>query len=241
MVIRAAMGWWPVRRLNTQNPPRAITRTASTCSMANAGWSVTMSCVGSGAHAPADIAPAPRSSSGGHRATRSSSNWLVDCHRGIALGLVAKQDIAPDRPDHEGGVIRRNAICNLNSWADEAIEVNASPGTQVVHNTVLVEGKVPWSISIRFPTANARAWNNLCNRQIILRNGAKAELKANIVTAGRDWFVNSGHGDLRLARGDLPAIDAGIVTGADPASADRQAPFVGPAPDAGAFEYRGQR
>jgi hypothetical protein len=176
---------------------------------------------------------------GASRHTIVERNWLVDCYRGIALGLVAKQDVSPGHQDHEGGVIRRNAICNLNSWADEAIEVNASPGALVAHNTVMVEGKVPWSIGIRFPTASARVWNNLSNNPIILRDGGNAELKANIVTARRDWFVDSSLGDLRLARGNSPAIDTGIVIADDRQSTDRRPLFVGSAPDAGAFEYRG--
>ncbi len=157
---------------------------------------------------------------------------------------MAKHDIAPDHQDHEGGSSRRNAICQpqlLQADAPRAIEVNASPGTQVEHNTVLVEGQVPWSISIRFPTANARVRNNLCNHQIILRDGAKAELKGNIVTAARDWFVDSGLGDVRLARGDLPAVDAGIVIDNQEQVADGATPFVGSAPDVGAFEYRESR
>ncbi len=125
------------------------------------------------------------------RDTIVERNLIIDCQRGIALGLSQDQDMFPGRYDHEGGVVRRNVLCNLNSWADEAIEVNSSPGTRVEHNTVLVEGKVPWSISIRFPATNARVSNNLCNRQIILRDGAKAEMKANIVTARRDWFASA--------------------------------------------------
>ena len=119
--------------------------------------------------------------------------------------------------------------------------MNDSPGTQVEHNTVLVEGKTPWSIGIRFPSASARVWNNLCNNQIILRDGAKAELKGNIVTAQRDWFVDSSLGDVRLARGDVPAVDAGIIIANQGQGADGRLPFVGSAPDAGAFEYRESR
>jgi hypothetical protein len=178
---------------------------------------------------------------GGSRDTVVERNWLVDCFRGIALGLVQTQENAPDHLDHRGGIIRRNAVCNLNSWADEAIEVNASPGALVAHNTVMVEGKVPWSIGVRFPTASAQVWNNLSNQPILLRDGGKAELKANVVTARRDWFVDSSLGDLRLARGDSPAIDAGIVIADDRQSTDGRPLFVGPAPDVGAFEYRGSR
>jgi hypothetical protein len=178
---------------------------------------------------------------GGSRDTVVERNWLVDCYRGIALGLVQTQETAPDHLDHQGGIIRRNAVCNLNPWADEAIEVNASPGAVVTHNSVLVEGKVPWSIGVRFPTASGRVCNNLCNHPVILRDGAKAELKANVITARRDWFVESSVGDLRLARGDSPAIDAGILIADDRQPTDRRPLFAGSAPDVGAFEYRGPR
>jgi hypothetical protein len=44
----------------------------------------------------------------------------------------------------------------VNSWARDAIEVNASPDVLGARNTVLVNGRVAWSIRIRFPTASAR-------------------------------------------------------------------------------------
>jgi hypothetical protein len=177
----------------------------------------------------------------GSRDTVVERNLLVNCYRGIALGLQQTRGDAPGRLDHRGGIIRRNAVGNLNSWADEAIEVNASPDVLVEHNTVLVEGRAPWSIGIRFPTATARVWNNLSNRQIILRDGAKAELKANVTTAQRSWFVDAGRGDLRLVRGDLPAVDTGILSPETNGDAGRSPSFSGSAPDAGAFEYRGTR
>jgi hypothetical protein len=175
---------------------------------------------------------------GGSRDTIVARNLLVDCYRGIALGLVPAAETGSRRLDHQGGIIRRNAICNLNSWADEGIEVNASPDALVEHNTVLVEGRLPWSISIRFPTARARVFNNLSDRLIILRDGAKAELKANIVTARRDWFVDAQHGDLRLARRNLPAVDAAVPQAKSLAPAGIRAdPAVsGNAPDVGAYE-----
>jgi hypothetical protein len=179
---------------------------------------------------------------GGSRDTIVERNWLVDCYRGIALGLGPPRPNTPGGLDHQGGVIRRNAVCNLHSWADEAIEVNASPGALVEHNTVLVEGKVPWSIGIRFPTASALVVNNLCNHPVILREGAKADIKANVVTARRDWFVNAERGDLRLARNDLPAIDAAIPNPSSGATTEKGAepPFSGKAPDVGAYEFQGK-
>jgi len=179
----------------------------------------------------------------GSRDTVVERNLLVDCYRGIALGLQQTRGDAPGRLDHRGGIIRRNAVGNLNSWADEAIEVNASPDVLVEHNTVLVEGRAPWSIGIRFPTASARVCNNLSNRPIVLRDGAKAELMANVVEARRDWFVDAGRGDLRLARGGLPAIDAGIPSSATGGMEGKggKPPFSGKAADAGAYEFQGAR
>ena len=45
--------------------------------------------------------------------------------RGIGIGLVQDRGDGSG-PDHEGGTIRRQCACNLNAWADEGIEVNAS-------------------------------------------------------------------------------------------------------------------
>jgi hypothetical protein len=177
---------------------------------------------------------------GGSRDTIVERNRVVDCYRGIALGLVQTAKGAPGGLDHRGGIIRRNAIANRHSWADEGIEVNASPGAQVAHNTVLVEGKVPWSIGIRFPSATAQVWNNLSNHPIVLRDGASAELKANLITARPDWFVDPDGGDLRLARNDLPAVDAGIEVPAPggPAGQNSRIRFSGKSPDAGAYELQ---
>jgi hypothetical protein len=177
---------------------------------------------------------------GGSRDTIVERNLLIECYRGIALGLGRDRPDAPDHLDHRGGIIRRNAICNLDTRADEPIEVNASPGVLVEHNTVMVEAEVPWSISIRFPTASAVVRNNLTNHQVILRDGAKADLKANIVTARPEWFVDPRSGDLRLARQDLPAVDSGIPTDSlDARKKGGEPSFSGKAPDAGAYEFQG--
>jgi hypothetical protein len=175
----------------------------------------------------------------GSRDTIVERNWILDCYRGIALGLVEAPE---DRwVDHQGGVIRRNILCNLNPWADEGIEANAALGVLIEHNTVLVEGRVPWSISIRFPTAEARVWNNLSNHRVELRDGAVADLQGNVVTARRDWFVDPARGDLRLARGDVAAIDAGVVIPEGGPDGGRKPSFLGAAPDAGAIEFRSGR
>ena len=181
----------------------------------------------------------------GSQDTAVERNLVLDCYRGIALGLVSRSS-GPQKDeknpfDHRGGVIRNNVVCNLNPWADEGIEANDSPGVRVEHNTVLVEGKLPWSISIRFSATTALVRNNLSNRQILLREGARAELKGNVTDARSDWFVEPRRGILRLARGDLGAIDIGVPIPEVQTDFDRSPRTSGAGPDAGAFEYVGTR
>ncbi len=81
-------------------------------------------------------------------------NLIVDSSRGIAFGLGPVNKTVRDGEryfDHQGGRIRNNVVWNLNSWGDEGIEANAARDLAIDHNTVLVEGQLPWSISIRFP------------------------------------------------------------------------------------------
>jgi hypothetical protein len=160
---------------------------------------------------------------GGCHDSLVEGNLLVDCFRGIALGLI---DHTPKKepPDHQGGVIRRNVVCNLNTWCDEAIEADDCPGVVIEHNTVLSEGKVNWSISARFSRTTATIRNNLTNHPILARDGGTYTQEGNVTTAKRDWFIDPAHGDLLL-------IDAGVVIPGD------RTPFNGKAPDAGAFEY----
>ena len=110
---------------------------------------------------------------GGSSDTIIEENLVLDCFRGIALGIGPKN--GGGLGDHRGGVIRGNAVCNLEPWADEGIEVNNCAGVRIVHNTVLVAGQTPWSIGVRFPATTAEVRNNLTNGQIVARNGATLE------------------------------------------------------------------
>lgn len=173
---------------------------------------------------------------GDSRDTKVEHNLLLDCHRGIALGLERREpgpgSLADDaaRADHRGGLIRRNAIASLDPRSDESIEVNACPGVRVEHNTVFVEGKVPWSISVRFLESSAEVRNNLTNRPVLTRDDARIEAAGNIENAQRDWFAALSEGNLRLARVDLPPVDAATPL-------DDEPPFSGAAPDVGAYEF----
>jgi len=169
-------------------------------------------------------------------------NLVVDCYRGIALGLnpgITEYSRDGERRfDHQGGVIRNNVVCNLGAWGDEGIEVNACPNVVVEHNTVFVTGKVPWNISVRFPRSSGIVRNNLTARRVIFRDGAVTKLRSNVRDAKPDWFVDVNDGDLRLARTNLPPIDAATRTKNVAIDFARKKRDVGRAPDVGAFEFR---
>jgi hypothetical protein len=141
-------------------------------------------------------------------------NVIVDSFRGIALGLgPGASDLARNGErvlDHQGGRIRNNVIVNLHAWADEGIEANSAAGVSIEHNTVLTEGRVDWSISLRFPATAAAVRNNLTSRPIVLRNGGRARLEGNVQEAGLNWFVDAAAGDFRLN----PARDEQLRAGA---------------------------
>ncbi len=169
------------------------------------------------------------------RDTVVERNFVVDCFRGIALGIMARD---ASSPDHRGGIIRNNVVCNLNSWGDEAIEVGSCPGVRIEHNTVFLDPHQPWAISVRFPVTTAVVRNNLCNRPIVLRDGARAEQQGNVVNAQSNWFVDPSRPNLRLSRGDLPAVDAGVPIDDLDQDLDLHPRTQGRAPDAGAFEFQ---
>ncbi|MGE5834644.1 MAG: DUF1565 domain-containing protein [Acidobacteriota bacterium] len=167
-------------------------------------------------------------------------NLIVDSYRGITLGLtdeLPKGARKGERTyDHTEGRIQNNVIVNLNPWADVAIDASASRNLRIEHNTVLVEGKTPWSIDVRFPASNALVRNNLTNRRVFQRDGATVTLDGNVMSARAAWFVNPRTGDLHLTSLGRPAIDAGVPIPDLTDDFDRGVRPAGRAPDAGAFE-----
>jgi Protein of unknown function (DUF1565) len=167
-------------------------------------------------------------------------NVILDSYRGITLGLtdeLPKGARKGERTyDHTGGRIQNNVIVNLNPWADVAIDASASRNLRIEHNTVLVEGKTPWSIDVRFPASDALVRNNLTNRRVFQRDGATVTLDGNVMSARAAWFVNPRTGDMHLTLLGRPAIDAGVPIPDLTDDFDRGMRPVGRAPDAGAFE-----
>jgi hypothetical protein len=147
--------------------------------------------------------------------TQVERNVVIDCFRGIALGLGpgVSGRFARDSErdfDHQGGVIRNNVVVNLNPWADEGIEANAAGSVTVDRNTVVTAGALPWAISLRFPRTKASVLNNLTSKPPQLRNGAEANLSGNVAGAVAEWFVDVASGDVRLTQSSL-APDAGVL------------------------------
>ncbi len=63
--------------------------------------------------------------------------------------------------------------------------MNAARDVSIDSNTVMVEGRLAWSISVRFPATTGRVLNNLTNRPISFRNGGQAVLDGNVVAAAQ--------------------------------------------------------
>ncbi len=127
--------------------------------------------------------------------TLCESNLFINCEANISFGMIASE-----RPDHSGGIIRNNIIFRgPGSSGDTGIAVWNSPGTKVLHNTVILSGTFPNAIESRFAsTTNCLIAYNLCDGNITQRDGAQATLVDNITRAIPSWFVDATGGNLHL-------------------------------------------
>ena len=169
----------------------------------------------------------------GSSGTVADGNTFVDCQREIAFGLIER---TPD--DHTGGIIRNNFIYRQASVAgDAAIGVFDSPGTQVLHNSILGSGTFSSLIEYRFPNSTGvQIANNLLDGGILARDGAAGTLSGNVTTATPALFVNPSAGDLHLAATAASAIDRGVALPNVSTDWDGQPRPQGGAADAGADE-----
>jgi hypothetical protein len=87
-----------------------------------------------------------------------------------------------------------------------------SPGTQIDHNSVLLNGNEFYAVQFRFSTTtNGTARNNLADAPIHLRDSATAILNSNLATAVPEMFVNAAAADLHLLTSATTAIDKGLT------------------------------
>ena len=163
--------------------------------------------------------------------TVTEGNTFINCQREIAYGLGARAG-----HDHRGGIIRNNFIYRAASVeGDAAIGVWDSPGTQVLHNTILASGTYPSLIEYRYPgTTGVVVANNLLDGTVRARDGASATVAGNNTRAVPAMFVNPATGDLHFVPG-VAAVEVNAPTLAGCADDwDGEPRPAGKAPDVGA-------
>jgi hypothetical protein len=113
-----------------------------------------------------------------------------------------------------------------------------SPGTQIDHNSVLLNGNELYAVEFRFATTtNGTARNNLGDAPIHLRDGATATLSSNVVTAVPGMFANPLAADLHLLSSATNAIDKGLTLGTVTNDFDGDRRPRGARSDVGADEF----
>lgn len=139
---------------------------------------------------------------GGSSDTVVERNVLLDCSRGISLGL------GPG--DHTGGIVRNNFL-RWNPAAAYAVDVpiyTTSAGALVLHNTALTRGRYPNAVEVRFASAaGAEVRNNLLDAAVAPRDGASPATSGNLTSAQPGWFVAEAAGDLHLGAAGGAAVD----------------------------------
>ena len=148
--------------------------------------------------------------------TITEQNTFVNVDRAVAYGL---QNTTPFF-DHAGGAIRNNFVyltpglmsAGRTADSDGSLIAWNSPGTQIDHNSALLNGNEIYAVEFRFATTtNGTARNNLADAPIHLRDSATATLGSNLVTAVPGLFVNPAAADLHLLATATNAIDKGLT------------------------------
>ena len=174
-------------------------------------------------------------------------NYIIDCWRGIALGLREANFRSRGGHtvpfDHQNGVIENNVILALRERGDAAIENSYARDSQVRHNTVYynpdLQHAVNWSIEYRFAPTTVVIQNNLTNLPILKRSPFPKEnslIEGNVTTAEAFWFRNIMKEDAHLVAGAYP-IDRGVDDVGHGRDIDGTKRLVGSAPDVGADEF----
>ncbi len=133
---------------------------------------------------------------------------IVDCSRGVSLGLVASAD-------HSGGIVRNNFI-RWNPAAPYAVDAavyTTSPGARILHNTILTHGLyrpggTAVAVEVRFAGATGvTVQGNLMDGVVLPRDGAAPTVVDNLTSADPGWFADEADGDLHLLASASEAVD----------------------------------
>lgn len=174
--------------------------------------------------------------------TVTEQNIFINVDRAVAYGL----DNTTPYFDHAGGVIRNNFVVLLpglmsagrTASSDGSIIAWNSPGTQIDHNSVLLNSNEYYAVEFRFATTtNGTARNNLPDAPIHLRDSAQAQLTSNLLSAKPSMFVSPGTGDLHLLASTTNAIDNGLTISSVTNDIDGDRRPRGASSDIGADEF----
>jgi len=174
--------------------------------------------------------------------TLTEQNTFINVDRAVAYGL----DNTTPYFDHAGGLIRNNFVylapglmsANRKASSDGSIIAWNSPGTQIDHNSVLLNTNEFYAVEFRFSTTtNGTARNNLADAQVHLRDSAVATVTGNSPTATPGMFVNPAAGDLHLAISATNAIDKVSTLATVTNDFDGELRPKGAASDVGADEF----
>jgi hypothetical protein len=151
----------------------------------------------------------------GSKNTTVEGNVMVNCRMGIRFGIEEGKRMNGVH-DHEGGVIRNNVFWRKPGAVlapDGAIMVWDSPGTKVLHNTVILNGTYAdgGAIEYRWSKGVVLA-NNLTDARVWKREQADGRETNNRVARDLSVFRKAPATDLRLAPkarttlGPVPAL-----------------------------------
>ncbi|MBN2191869.1 MAG: hypothetical protein JW751_03560, partial [Polyangiaceae bacterium] len=185
----------------------------------------------------------------GARDTVIERNVIVDCARGIGLGMGsgAADDVSSrtweDAPydgaplGHVGGLVVGNVIWAAIDQFDTGIEIQQARLVTVLHNTVVGEPVLAGffsSIDYRFAGTDVLIRNNY-TRRITVRDGASGTVDHNVETESLAAFADPANGDFHLLAGATEAIDQGVAQSLAGLDIDGEPRTNGP-PDIGVDE-----
>lgn len=170
----------------------------------------------------------------GSRDSIVERNTFVNCQQEIALGL---EDRTPH--DHTGGVVRNNFIVrDFATNGSAAIQVVDSPGTQVLHNTILSNASSTSLIEYRLrDTTGGVVRNNLLDGGISVRQGAKSATTDNYLRAAPGMFADAVTGNLHLVSTATEVMDQASALAEAPGDFDGDGRPSGAGADYGADEF----
>lgn len=157
------------------------------------------------------------------------SNKIMDCDRGIGLGL------GPDPASgHVGGLVINNFV---HTSVDVGIGLESAADARVYNNTVITDN-YSRSIEYRFnTTTNAHIVNNLTSKQISDRSsGSTGTLETNYLINDLSIFEDPANYDYHLTADLSGVVDAGTLLSEVPVDYDCEVRNFGQT-DIGADEY----